>query len=244
MECTICKKDPISGIVSEDGGKTIVCTDCFSTMKRKSKEGATMSKKYTAAEARELDLARGGEGVVKSWDHVRAIRFDKKTLSWRGRDGDVVAFFGSASIADKIWVPATPDPVDTELEAAKKKYEGKLVRLRDGTIMEGAKVYRCQDGRLWMSDSSGTVELHTVELYEPTVPSFCCHTEPPDTCRTVIVKMFGFVDHKAAWSFYRTSSAWGVYGVNDACSAYEFKRRYPDARWCEMPKFEWGKNEN
>lgn len=208
-------------------------------------------KRYTAAEARRIDLERGGEGHVLCSDGNIKYRFDEHTLRWER------CFPGGWTKHPNIYnlmfeeiafTPATPAPIDDELEEAKKKYEGKLLYTQKyGSYRMCDEVFRqIRESRLCFKDETREgfeyLDNYTLASFQPPVWK-CCHTEPPvldeDTKKDVIIKLDGWMRNMISTA---KKGAWAIFGVdNNFCRILtdaELRVDYPNAKWCELPRGE------
>ncbi len=67
------------------------------------------TKLYTAAEARRIDIERGGEGWIINEHTERTYRHDDTSLVWRLVSSDIPVDQGEAFVKD-CWYPANPEP--------------------------------------------------------------------------------------------------------------------------------------
>lgn len=71
---------------------------------------------YTAAEARRIDIERGGEGIICSRTGELKYRLDEIAIVWRSKDRQDRLLVPEAATAQQ-WLPITPEPKAEKEEA-------------------------------------------------------------------------------------------------------------------------------
>jgi hypothetical protein len=133
----------MSDCKSDRGRYEVAAVDWFGgisgDMKYLGKTKMKEQKLYTAAEARRIDIERGGEGKIKV-DGGSVYEFDEDKLAWFYIDADNGARFYAVFQYDiyvsKNWLPLTPEPEQpwsdkSELELKIEQLEKELKLLRE-----------------------------------------------------------------------------------------------------------------
>ena len=127
------------------------------------------------------------------------------------------------------------EPIDHELEEARKKYEGKRLKQCGYDLYAHCiKVSRGWKNELVFfnqDDGVGVLNDHELAPFQPPVWK-CCHTEPPEHGRDVLI-----ASRNSFYVGYQTNHwSLGNWSRSFKCLTDEtFKAKHPTAVWCELP---------
>ena len=131
------------------------------------------------------------------------------------------------------------EPIDHELEEARKKYEGKRLKQCGYDLYAHCiKVSRGWKNELVFfnqDDGVGVLNDHELAPFQPPVWK-CCHTEPPEHGNMIAISLLGD-DSYLCGGFFSREKLWRFYagGPVFKYSQKSFNAAYPDAVWCELP---------
>lgn len=202
-------------------------------------------KLLTAAEARKLDLERNGNGEVEpQWDSETCLFFDENDLIWRKKNN--LNSYLDSDVVLNVWLPRTPEPVDHELEAAKKKFPvGSWVTwgiqqiaskvIKDAYRRSGStEIYIDAGGSM---DNNIGLDIQSLQLIStPTPEGRSCNDDPPSDDRDVIVKLYNDKNLLVQASF--DSDIWATKKPSLYASVLVEVlgiSSFPEATWYELP---------